>query len=46
MKLNTLSRKNRPAMAFIGFPLDPTTLIIQLILFFIRLIIGGALPII
>jgi len=41
MKLKTLSRTNRPAMAFVGLPFDPTTLFIQLILFLVRLILGG-----
>jgi len=41
MKLKTLSSSNRPAMAFVGLPFDPTTLIIQLILFIIRTILGG-----
>lgn len=41
MKLNTLSKTNRPAMAFVGLPFDPTTLIIQLIIFFVRLILRG-----
>ncbi len=47
MKLNAL-KKNRPAKAFLGIPTNPTTLIIQLIIFLVRLILGGipAIPII
>ena len=41
MKLKTISSSNRPAMAFIGLPFDPTTLILQLIFFIIRTILGG-----
>lgn len=41
MKLKAISRKNRPAEAFIGFPVDPTTLIVQLVFFLIRLIFLG-----
>jgi hypothetical protein len=45
MKLKTLSRTNRPAMAFVGFPFDPTTLIIQLILFLVRYFLGAGFAI-